>query len=330
MGAHLHTRKVELLSWSVIVLAVLALAWMNWQRRSGGGEFPERPITIICPFAAGGGTDLLARRLAYDAEQRFGRPVLVNNITGGGGAIGHAAGRIAPPDGHTVLLATFEMVSLPIQGLAPFTHEDYDLLLLLNMDPAALAVREDHPAQSLSEFVELAQSGKPPSIGNSGSGAVWHLAAGLLCEKADMEAVHVPFNGASQAITSLLGAHVDAVVVSAAELKTYASAGQLRMLGVMSEERLPAFPEIPTCAEQELQVVFGTWRGLVLPKGVPGDRRDALRAVFRDAVASEAFDQFAAQSGMNIHVADEEGFRALARRQAEEVAVIMKQLGLTR
>ncbi len=321
-------RRADVLAWVVIAISVIALGWMNWQRRAGGGKFPERPLTLICPFSAGGGTDLLARRLAYEAEQRIGRPVLVNNITGGGGAIGHAAGQLVPPDGHSLLLATFEMVSLPIQGLVPFTHEDFDLLMLLNMDPAALAVRHDFPAANLREFIQRAREERSPSIGNSGSGAVWHLAAALLADRAQIPATHVPFDGASQAITSLLGGHIDAVAVSAAELKTYVASGQLRILGVMSDQRLSGFPDAPTCAEQGVDVVFGTWRGLALPRGVSEDRRETLRTVFRDAVESEAFDAFAAQSGMNIHVADAAGFRALARRQSEEVAVIMKQLGL--
>lgn len=329
-ASRISERQITILSRFIIVLSVLVLGWMNWQRHVSGGAFPERPLVIICPFSAGGGTDLLARRLAFEAEQRISRPVLVSNITGGGGAIGHAAGRIAPADGHTLLLSTFEMVSLPIQGLAPFTHEDFDLLLLLNMDPAAVAVRHDHPAQTLAEFIEAAREGRAPSIGNSGTGAVWHLAAALLAERAGMNAMHVPFDGASQAITSLLGGHIDAVTVSAAELMNYVASGQIRILGIMSEERLRGFPDVPTCLEQGVDLVFGTWRGLVLPDGVPAERREILRSVFREAAESEAFTAFADQAGMNVQVEDSDAFRALAQRQTAEVSIIMKQLGLTR
>ena len=249
-------------AWVVIALAVVTLGWMNIQRRAEGDVFPRRALTLICPFSAGGGTDLLARRLAYEAEQQLDRPVLVNNITGGGGAIGHAAGQLARPDGHTLVLATFEMVSLPIQGLAPFTYEDFDLLMLLNMDPAGVAVRHDFPADSLQEFIERAQAGETPSIGNSGSGAVWHLAAALLADRADMPAMHVPFDGASQAITSLLGGHIDAVTVSPAELRTYIASGQVKLLAVMSEDRLQGFPDTPTCREQGVDVVLLLFQGL--------------------------------------------------------------------
>lgn len=328
MGVESAGRWVPALSWGVIIVAVAGLVWMNMQRRVVGDLFPHRPLTIICPFSAGGGTDLIARRLAYEAESGAGVPILVSNITGGGGAIGHAAGRMAPADGHTILMATFEMVSLPIQGLVPFTYEDFDLLMLLNMDPAAVTVRADFPADSMEEFIERAKGGDAPSIGNSGTGAVWHLAAALLAERAGMPVIHVPFDGASQAITSLLGGHIDAVTVSPAEVRSYIASGQLKMLAVMSEERLDSAPDVPTCREIGVDVVFGTWRGLALPSEVPAERRSFLYDLFLGAASSDTFRQFAQQSGVNLYTADSHGFHALAARQSQEVSVIMKQLGL--
>ncbi len=314
--------------WVVIALSVSLLAWMNVQRRAVGTEFPARPVTIICPFSPGGGTDLLARVLAHEAEKRFDRPVLVSNITGGGGAIGHAAGRLAPPDGHTLLLTTFELVSLPVQGLVPFTYEELDLLMLLNMDPAAVAVRADHPAEDLAAFVSLAREGSPPSVGNSGAGAVWHLAAAMFEEQAKIPITHVPFNGASQAITALIGGHIDSVTVSPSELRTYVQSGQVRLLGVMSEERLEAFPDVPTCREQGFDLVFGTWRGLALPHGVPLEVRKILEETFSDIAASEELAAFAAQSGMNLQHLNDAAFLDMTARQAQEVELIMKRLGL--
>ncbi|MDD2598084.1 MAG: tripartite tricarboxylate transporter substrate binding protein [Kiritimatiellae bacterium] len=323
-------RKGDIGAWVIIIVSVTVLGWMNFQRRAAGGKFPQRPVTLICPFSPGGGTDLLARKLAHEAEKQLGVPVLVSNITGGGGAIGHAAGRIAPADGHTVLMTTFELISLPVQGLAPFTYKDLDLLMLLNMDPAAVAVRSDFPANSLKEFIAKAKSGNPLSIGNSGAGAVWHLAAAMLADHADMPATHVPFNGASQAITALIGGHIDAVTVSPAELKIYVESNQVKLLGVMSAERLKSFPETPTCREQGQDLVFGTWRGLALPQGVSKETRDILMKTFKDVVESPEFETFAAQSGMNLHLLTSEDFLTMTARQAGEVAATMKQLGIVK
>jgi len=323
-------RKSDRGAWVIIIISVIMLGWMNYQRRAAGGQFPQRPVTLICPFSPGGGTDLLARMLAHEAEKRLGVPVLVSNITGGGGSIGHAAGRIAPPDGHTVLVTTFELISLPVQGLAPFTYKDFDLLMLLNMDPAAVAVHADFPANSLEEFIAKAKNGDTPSIGNSGAGAVWHLAAAMLADRAGMPAIHVPFNGAAQAITALIGGHIDAVTVSPAELKTYVESGQVKLLGVMSAARLKSFPDTPTCREQGQDLVFGTWRGLALPKGVPAETRAILMTTFKDVAASPEFETFAQQSGMNLHMLSSEDFREMTARQAGEVAATMKKLGVVK
>ncbi len=323
-------RKSDRGAWAIIIVSVILLGWMNCQRRVAGGQFPRRPVTLICPFSPGGGTDLLARMLAHEAQKRLGVPVLVSNITGGGGAIGHAAGRMAPPDGHTVLVTTFELLSLPVQGLAPFTYKDFDLLMLLNMDPAAVAVRSDFPADTLAEFVARAKSGDAPSIGNSGAGAVWHLAAAMLSDRAGIPVVHVPFNGAAQAITALIGGHIDAVTVSPAELKTYVESGQVKLLGVMSAERLKSFPDTPTCREQGEELVFGTWRGVALPQGVPPETRAILMTTFKDVVTSPEFETFAEQSGMNLQMLSSEEFRAMTARQAGEVAASMRKLGIVK
>jgi tripartite-type tricarboxylate transporter receptor subunit TctC len=326
----MNEKRATALSWLIIAASVAALGWMNWQRHAGGGVFPSRPVTLICPYAPGGGTDLLCRVLAHEAEQRLGQPVLVNNVTGGAGAVGFAAGQLAAADGHTALMTTFELVSLPVQGLAPFTYEDFDLLMLLNMDPGAVAVRADSPVATLSNLVAAARTGKAPRVGNSGTGAVWHLAAALFAERAGAPLTHVPFTGSSPAITALIGGHVDAVIASPAELKTYVESGQLRLLGVMSAERLPNATAAPTCREQGVDLVFGTWRGLALPKGVAAATRAVLRDTFREAITSDALAAFAVQSGMNLQVLESGAFQAMVREQAVEVAQTMKRVGLAK
>jgi len=199
----MNDKRATALSWLIIAAAVATLGWMNWRRHAGDGAYPSRPVRLICPYAPGGGTDLLCRVLAHEAEQRIGRPVLVDNVTGGGGAVGFAAGQLAPPDGYTALMTTFELVSLPVQGLAPFTFEDFDL-------------------------------------------------------------------------------------------------------------------------------VFGTWRGLALPKGVPTAARGILRDTFRAVVSSDALAAFAAQSGMNLRFLEGDAFREMVRQQAVEVAQMMKRVGLAK
>lgn len=293
-----------------------------------GEVFPSRVINIICPYSAGGGTDLFARSLARTAEAELDQTIMVQNITGGGGAVGFASGLIAPADGYTVTAVTFELVSLPIQGLVPFEPNDFDLLLRVNQDPGALAVRADTPLDSLEEFVAWARERGGVSIGNSGPGSVWHLAAALMADRLNIPVTFVPFNGSAPAITALVGGHVDAVVVGPGELLPQVEAGLVKILAVMSEERLSFVPDTPTFEELGYDVVFGTWRGLAVPRGVPEAAREKLTFAFREAMESEDFIEMARRGALNLSYADAARFRDDVQTQSADVEQLMERLGL--
>jgi tripartite-type tricarboxylate transporter receptor subunit TctC len=319
----------DLLAWIVIVVLVALLALLRLQRGADTADtFPRRALSIICPFAAGGGTDLFARGLARAAEAELGRTITVNNITGGGGAAGHAAGLLARPDGYTVTAITFELVSLPLQGLVPFTHEDFELLMRLNVDRATLSVPADHPARDLAEFIALAKQGGSLRIGNSGPGSVWHLAAALLADRTGLAVTHVPFGGAAPAVTALVGGHIDAVVTGPGEVRMQHAAGQVKVLAVMGAERLPLFPDVPTFREAGIDLVFGGWRGLAVPKQTPPAVRERLTTAFRAAMATPEFIELAERGGLHLDYADAAAFRQMLEAQSLEIAALMDRLGL--
>lgn len=320
----------KLTSWIIVVVCLAMLIALRVMRPGEDSEanFPSRPISIICPYSAGGGTDLFARALARSTEKSLGNTVIVNNITGGGGAVGLSAGLLAPADGYAVTAITFELVSLPLQGLAPFKHSDFDLLLRVNMDPAVLAVNMDCPANTLEEFIEWARTRGRVSIGNSGPGSVWHLASAMMAEALNIPATFVPFGGASPAVTALAGGHVDAVVVSPGELKTQTEAGLIKSLAIMSEERLEIVPKVPTFRELGHDLFFGTWRGLAVPKGVPEGIKMRLQEGFREAMQNPEFIEMAARGSLNLSYADASTFRAEVEIQHQEVDALMERLGL--
>ena len=143
--------------------------------------FPDKPVNVICPWTAGGGTDVLLRALSKEAEKFLGQTINVVNQTGGAGAIGHNAIRAARPDGYTIGMITFELNSLPPQGLVPFTWKDFDPVMLINTDAAALTVRADAPYSTVRGFMDHARANPGEiTIGNSAPGSVWHIAAGLV------------------------------------------------------------------------------------------------------------------------------------------------------
>jgi tripartite-type tricarboxylate transporter receptor subunit TctC len=253
---------------------------------SGGVKYPIKNITMICPWAAGGGTDAILRALSAAAEKQLGVTITVENRTGGGSAIGHAAIKNARADGYTLGMITFELNSLPQQGLIDFTYRDFDPLIRVNADAATLTVKADAPYNSVKEFVEYAKAHPGViSIGNSAPGSVWHIGAGLLANETGIQVKHIPFEGAAAAVTALAGGHIQAVSVSLSEVKSQLDAGNVKCLGIMDSKRSELYPNIPTFIDQGYNITYATWRGIALPKGVDPAIKKILTDAFTAAMA---------------------------------------------
>ena len=293
--------------------------------------FPDKPVNVICPWTAGGGTDVLLRALSKEAEKFLGQTINVVNQTGGAGAIGHNAIRAARPDGYTIGMITFELNSLPPQGLVPFTWKDFDPVMLINTDAAALTVRADAPYSTVRGFMDHARANPGEiTIGNSAPGSVWHIAAGLAAEKTGVNVKHVPFNGAQPAVTALVGGHIKAVAVSVAEVRSQVQAGNLKILGVMAAERDKIFPNVPTFKEQGVDVQFATWRGLAFPKGVPAANRAKVADAYKKAFETKEFKDFAANAALTLNYQDGPEFTKFLDQNYKDVAAVMKGLGLSK
>ncbi|MEC5399585.1 Bug family tripartite tricarboxylate transporter substrate binding protein [Uliginosibacterium sp. H1] len=294
-------------------------------------SFPLKPVTVICPWPAGGGTDTLLRALVHEAERHLGYTIRVVNTTGGGGAVGHSAITQARPDGYTLGMITFELNSLQVQGQVPFTYRDFDPLMRINSDAAALTVRRDAPFDNLREFIRFARSHPGElTLGSSGAASVWHLAGGLFAAKAGIQVRHVPFDGAMSAVTALLSGHIKAVSVSVPEVRAQVQAGNLRVLAVMDDKRDELFPDVPTFAEQGLPVSFSTWRGLALPLGVPDETKARLTDAFKRAFDSPAFRESARKASLNLDYQDGPEFARFLDRNYADVAAVMRALGLAK
>jgi len=295
----------------------------------GDGEFPSRNITMISPWAAGGGTDAVARALASAAERELGVNIIVENRTGGGGAVGHAAIRNARPDGYTVGIFTFEINSIPQQGLIDFTWEDYDPLMLVNAEAAALTVHINAPFNTVQEFVDFArQNPGAITIGNSAPGSVWHIAAGLFADQTGIQVNHVPFEGAAPAVIALAGGHIQAVAVSLGEVRSQLDAGNVKVLGVMDTQRSEMFPDVPTFIEQGFDVVMETWRGLALPRGVDPEIRETLERAFTTAMHSQFFQDQMRNLNLVPTFMAAEPFREFLGENKDAITRTMVSLGM--
>ncbi len=297
---------------------------------SKGAEFPTKGVTMICPWGAGGGTDAVLRALCGTAEKYLGQTITVENKTGGAGAIGHAAIKDAKPDGYTVGMITFELNSLPQQGLIDFTYADYDPLIRVNADAATLTVKADAPYNTVQEFVDYCKEHPGEvSIGNSAPGSVWHIGAGLLADKTGIDVKHIPFEGAAGAVTAVAGGHIEAVTVSLAEVKSQLDAGNVKVLGVMDANRPEAYPDIPTFNEQGFDIEYYTWRGLALPKGVDPAVKAVLVDAFTKAEQDPEFVEKAKNLNLNLAYQNPDEYGEFLKSNFESVTATMKAIGLT-
>ena len=235
--------------------------------------YPNRPITLICPWGQGGGTDRVSRQMAEYLKIELGVPVNVVNATGGKGVTGHSRGLSAAPDGYTITMITLELNMMHWSGLTHLTPADCQPLMSINEDYCALFVRAAAPWQTLSEL-EQAIREKPGQLKASGtaSGGAWHLAvAGWLIAqgKNAEDVIWISSTGAAPSLQELLSGGVDMVACSLPEARTLYDSGQVRALGVMAPQRTDGFDQVKTFIEQGTDWSLGGWRGLAVPLGTP-------------------------------------------------------------
>lgn len=297
---------------STVVVAGIALGVAGCAKQTtGSANFPTKSINIIVPYSAGGGTDITTRAIADAAKSHISQPLVVVNKTGAGGAVGMGEGANSAPDGYNVTTVTVELTTLPPQGLATFTNADFIPILRFNAEPSAITVKADAPWNTVEEFIADAKA-KPGEIkiGNSGIGAIWHLAALALEKEIGTTFNHIPYEGANPAVTALLGGHIEAVTVSPAEVAAQVKAGELKIIGVMSPERSKQFPDVPTLKEKGFDVNVATWRGLAVPKNTPAEVVTILEDTFTKASKEKSFTDFMALQGLNVAILDKDAFAA--------------------
>ncbi|TDF94529.1 tripartite tricarboxylate transporter substrate binding protein [Paenibacillus piri] len=294
-------------------------------------DFPKKAVTLIVPYAAGGGTDSTARALAKAAEKHLGQAVTVVNKTGGGGSVGMTEGANSKPDGYTVTMATVELTTLPHLGLSPITYENFKPVALVNYDPAAITVRADSQWKTMKEFLDYAKAHPGElKLGNSGTGAIWHLGAVTLEKGAGVKFNHIPFEGAGPAITALLGGHVDAVPVSAAEVKAQVDTGKLRALAINDSKPSAALPGVKTLKEETgLTVeVPGTWRGIAVPKDTPDEIVSILTDAFTKGASDQEFKDYMGKNGLGIEIKDAKSFGQHLKNNHDQFGKLIPELGL--
>lgn len=315
--------------------ALLALSLVAAASGALAQSWPDRPITLIVPWGAGGGTDAVARMIASLVERDLGQPVNVVNRTGGSGVVGHSAIASAPADGYTIGMITVEITMMHHQKLTELSGTSYTPIALVNLDPAGLQVRADSPYKNVGDVIAAvkANPGKFKASG-TGQGGIWHLAiAGMLRDaKVDPAAVPwVPSNGAAGGLQDLAAGGVEFVPCSLPEARSLIDAGKVRSLAVMGSSRAALFPNVPTLKEATgSDWATGAWRGIAAPKGLPAPVAARLEASVKKAYDSKEYKDFMAQRGFGLLWAGSGEFAGFMAKGDADMKAVMTAVGIAK
>ncbi|BBK43156.1 hypothetical protein STVA_31760 [Allostella vacuolata] len=317
------------------LLALAAGAAMVAFAGTASAAWPTRPITIIVPWGAGGGTDATARVIGSLLEKELGQPVNVVNRTGGSGVVGHTAIATAAPDGYTLGIMTVEINMMHWQGLTQLTHQSYTPVAIYNNDPAGVQVAADAPYKTIKDLLEAvkANPGKLKSSG-TGQGGIWHLAIAGMLKGAGIEpnaAPWVPSQGAASGLQDMVAGGVQIVPCSIPEARAMLDAGKVRSLAIMDGKRNPAYPDVPTLKEATgIDWSMAAWRAVVGPKGLPKEVTDRLLPALKKAHESKEFRDFMAKQGFGLLWAEGAEAEAFLKKSNADLGAVMKAVGLAK
>lgn len=298
-------------------------------------DYPNGPVEIVVPWAAGGGTDGVARLLGNELAQRLDVQVNVVNRTGGSGVVGHSAMADAEPDGQTLGLVTVEIGMMHWQGLTELNAEDLTMVAQVNEDPAAFTVAADAKWNTVQELMDdiKANPGTLKASG-TGQGGIWHLALiGMLLDQGlEADAVtFVPSEGAAPGLQEMVAGGVDMTNNALGESKTMIDAGRAKGLAVMGTSPDQNFPDVPTTKDElDSDYTMGVWRGIAGPAGMDENVVAELECYIKEITESDGFIQFMGDSGYGIMFRTHDEFTEFAKEDDATKGEVMTAAGLAK
>jgi tripartite-type tricarboxylate transporter receptor subunit TctC len=292
-------------------------------------EFPQRTqVEITCLFPAGSSADVTARILADGMSKHLGQRVLVVNRPGAGGAIGYKYVASQKPDGYALVWNSNSISTTHHSGQLPFDYRSFDAVARVLSESVVLAVKSDARWKGLADLVAEAKAKpKAVSVGHSGIGSHTHISLAALFNAAGVQVNEVPF-GAAQVVPSLLGAHVDAVVQFPGALAAPMKQGQARLLVSLTQNRDPAWPEVPTARELGFNAALDAWRGIAVPAGTPKPVIALLEGSIRKTVESDEFRKASEKLGVRPAFLPAAEFSDLIAQEDASLSRLMQLIGL--
>jgi len=319
--------KIKYFSFIIIPFLFISIILTGYAQE----RYPARPIYLIVPMTAGGGTDKVARAIAEAMKNHLPQPVLVENLPGAGSVVGMSKLHASKPDGYTLGVASGYLITTALQGMAKFPPADFTFIAKISSDTFTLSVPADSRYKSLKDILEAAKA-EPDviTLANAGTGALTHLASVALNQNAGVEFRLVPFVGGAKELTALLGKHIDAGVFSMSEVIGHSQpGGKIRNLAVFSEKRSSKLPDVPTLLELGIKgIPEGPWQGISAPKGLPEDIKNILIEVTRKAAHDSSWKDFLDKFGYAEGFLPGKEFEEFFQRDIQMLDKLMKSVGM--
>jgi tripartite-type tricarboxylate transporter receptor subunit TctC len=274
-------RKIQIKPAGKIIIGLFLVFTCFWAFNAAAAEYPEKPIRLVVPYPPGGSTDITARIIISASSAYLSQPFVISNVGGAGGAIGTAEAAKAKADGYTLIVgANATNTYIPLSAKVPYGRDSFIPIAQLSASPSILAVNSGSPYKTLQDFIDKAKK-EPNTLKYSTAGvySAHHIPAVLFANKADIKIKHIPYSGGGPSMTALLGNHVDLNLNYPATFSSSIQGGLIRPLAVSSDQRLKAYPNVPTLKELGIDVEVDQWLAVMAPKGTS----DAVIKVLRDA-----------------------------------------------
>jgi tripartite-type tricarboxylate transporter receptor subunit TctC len=295
-------------------------------------KYPARPIHLIVPMSAGGGTDRVARAIAETLKNYLSQPILVENVAGAGSVTGMSKVHASKPDGYTLGVASGYMASTALQGMTKYPADDFTFIASISQDTFTFSVPAESKYKSLKEIIDASKA-EPDKItlGNAGTGALTHLASVALNQNTGSKFRIVAFVGGAKEITALLGAHIDAGIFSMSEVLGHSMpGGKIRNLAVLSKNPSPKLPDAPPISALGIkgEIPEGPWQGIVAPKGLPDDVKDILIEAVGKAAQDAYWKGFLEKFGYSDRFLAGKEFEQFFKNDTQMLEGLLKSIGM--
>ncbi|NPV44264.1 MAG: tripartite tricarboxylate transporter substrate binding protein [Firmicutes bacterium] len=310
----------------LILLAMLLLSVGCSKNEPEAEKFPTDNLKIIVPFNPGGAVDVTCRFIAEIAPDYLnGHKIIVENMPGGGAVIGQTFVSKAEPDGYTILAYTSSVVTNPMTKTTTYTHKSFQPVAMYCFDPEVLVVPAGSKFNTLEEFLEYAENNEV-SVCTPGHSTSHHIAGMILQNRLGLKFNYIHNEGAAMQVQQLLGGHVDAGLMAFGEAQGQIKDGTLKALGVMHDERRSDFPDVPTFKEKGVDILYGAWRGLAVPKDTPDDVVNTLAEAFKGIINDQRFIEKMTKAGYPIIYRGPDEFTKYVDQSAEDFKAILHLL----